>query len=137
MPNNTALLVTIDKFDPNLMLVNINKLKPFMFIEDKTLQPVLVKFGDLVINKPIQAKKLVPLLVELENFQLVELEPISNHSTHGSIKITNVFVHHYHNFPFHDNNAMVNNDPCRNPSFRLTTKAKGVVRLRAKRKSGS
>jgi len=109
--NNTALLVTINKFDPNSVLVNINKLKPFMFIEDKTLQPVLVKLGDLVTNKPIQAKELVPLLVELENFQLVEFELVSNHSTHGSIEITNVLVHHYHNFPFHDNNAMMSIDP--------------------------
>jgi hypothetical protein len=44
-----------------------------MFIEDKTLQPILVKPGDLVTNEPIQAKKLVPLLVELEIFQLVIL----------------------------------------------------------------
>jgi hypothetical protein len=35
------LLVTIDKFDPNLKLVNINKLKPYRFVEDHTLQLVL------------------------------------------------------------------------------------------------
>jgi hypothetical protein len=28
--------VTIDKFDPNPLLVNINKLKPYRFIEEKT-----------------------------------------------------------------------------------------------------
>jgi hypothetical protein len=38
LPNNTFLLVTIDKFDPNPVFVNINKLKPYRFIEDKTLQ---------------------------------------------------------------------------------------------------
>ncbi len=27
LPNNTILLIIIDKFDPNPMLVNINKLK--------------------------------------------------------------------------------------------------------------
>jgi hypothetical protein len=32
-----VLLVTIDKFDPNPMLVNVNKLKPYKFIEDRTL----------------------------------------------------------------------------------------------------
>jgi hypothetical protein len=37
------LLVTIDKFDHNPILVNINKLKPYRFVEDHTLQPILVK----------------------------------------------------------------------------------------------
>lgn len=35
--NNTMLLMTIDKFDPNPILVNINKLKPYRFVEDRTL----------------------------------------------------------------------------------------------------
>jgi hypothetical protein len=47
-----------------------------MFIEEKTLQLVLVKHGDLVINKLVQAKELVPLLVELEDFQPIEFEPV-------------------------------------------------------------
>jgi hypothetical protein len=29
--------MTIDKFDPNPILVNINKLKPYRFVEDDTL----------------------------------------------------------------------------------------------------
>jgi hypothetical protein len=33
----------IDKFDPNLILVNINKLKPYRFVEDQTFQPVVAK----------------------------------------------------------------------------------------------
>jgi hypothetical protein len=33
--------MTIDKFDPNLVLFNINKLKPYRFVEDQTLQLVL------------------------------------------------------------------------------------------------
>jgi hypothetical protein len=37
------LLMTIDKFDHNLVLVNINKLKPCRFVEDHTLQPIIVK----------------------------------------------------------------------------------------------
>jgi hypothetical protein len=36
----------IDKFDRNLLLVNINKLKPYRFVEDQTLQLVLAKFSD-------------------------------------------------------------------------------------------
>jgi hypothetical protein len=109
--NNTALLVTIDKFDPNLVLVKINKLNPFIFIEDKTLQHVLVKLGDLVTNKPIQTKKHVPLPVEIKDFQPIEFESVTNHSTLGSIKTTNVFVHHYHNLHVHNNNVVVSNDP--------------------------
>lgn len=35
--NNIVLLTTIDKFDPNPILVNINKLKPYRFVEDQTL----------------------------------------------------------------------------------------------------
>jgi hypothetical protein len=30
--NNTFLLVTLTNFEPNLVLVNINKLKPYQFI---------------------------------------------------------------------------------------------------------
>ncbi len=29
LPNDIVLLVNIDKFEPNLILVNINKLKPY------------------------------------------------------------------------------------------------------------
>ncbi len=28
-------LVTLDKFDPNLMLVNVNKLKPYQFLDEE------------------------------------------------------------------------------------------------------
>jgi hypothetical protein len=28
LPNNIVMLVTMDKFDPNPILVNVNKLKP-------------------------------------------------------------------------------------------------------------
>jgi hypothetical protein len=54
LPNNIVLLVTIDKFDPNPILVNINKLKPYMFIEDITLQPVLVNPSDMVVDEHVQ-----------------------------------------------------------------------------------
>ncbi len=67
MLNNIVLLVIIDKFDPNLVLVNINKLKPYMFIEDKTLQLVLIKLNDLLIDEPIRTKEPKPLPVELED----------------------------------------------------------------------
>jgi hypothetical protein len=67
------------------MLVNINKLKPYKFTEDKTLQPVLVKLDDLITIEPIQAKEPIPLLVEHEDFQLVGFELVNNQLTHGNI----------------------------------------------------
>jgi hypothetical protein len=36
------------------VLVNINKLKPYRFIENRTLQPILVKPSDLVIDELVQ-----------------------------------------------------------------------------------
>jgi len=67
-PNNTILFITIDKFDPNPVLININKLKPFRFIEDRTLQLVLVKPSDLVTDEPIQTKEPYSLPFELKGF---------------------------------------------------------------------
>jgi hypothetical protein len=31
LPNNILLLVTIEKFETNLVLVNVNKLKPYKY----------------------------------------------------------------------------------------------------------
>jgi len=33
LPNNIVLLMTIEKFETNLMLVNVNKLKPYKYME--------------------------------------------------------------------------------------------------------
>jgi hypothetical protein len=33
LPNNIVLLVTIEKFETNLVLVNVNKLKPYKYME--------------------------------------------------------------------------------------------------------
>ncbi len=33
LPNNTLLLVTIEKFETNLVLVNVNKFKPYKYME--------------------------------------------------------------------------------------------------------
>jgi hypothetical protein len=35
LPNNTMLLVTIEKFETNLVLVNMNKLKHYKYMESK------------------------------------------------------------------------------------------------------
>jgi hypothetical protein len=33
LPNNIVLLVTIEKFETNLVLVNVNKFKPYKYME--------------------------------------------------------------------------------------------------------
>jgi len=35
LPNNIMLLVTIEKFKTNLVLVNVNKLKPYKYMESE------------------------------------------------------------------------------------------------------
>jgi hypothetical protein len=74
LPNNIIILVTINKFDPNLVLVNTNKLKPYRFIEDITLQPMLVKPFDLVTNERVQK--------EISEFVFIKL--VINHETNIS-----------------------------------------------------
>ncbi len=110
MLNNIILVVTIDKFDPNPVLININKLKPNRFIEDKILQLVLVKPSDLVIDEPVQIEEHAPLPTELKDFQLVEFELVNNHLTHGTIKRIDVHVHYYHDVHVEDNNVTICND---------------------------
>jgi hypothetical protein len=70
----------------------MNKLKLYRFIKDRTLQLVLVKPSDLVIDEPIQTKELDSQPIELEDFQPIEFEPVC-------IKGIDVVVHHYHNVP--------------------------------------
>ncbi len=91
------------------MLININKLKPYRFIEDITLQPILAKISDLFINKPIQTKELEPLPIKLEIFQLIEFELINNLLAHGNIKGTNVLVQYRCDAPIEENNATIIN----------------------------
>jgi len=35
LPNNVVLLVTIEKFETKLLLVNVNKLKPYKYVESE------------------------------------------------------------------------------------------------------
>ncbi len=95
LPNNIVLLITIDKFDPNPILVNIKKLKPYMFIEDKTLQPILANPSDLVADEFIQIKEPEPLLVEKEKFEFVKFEPVNNYLIHGNIIGIDVPIRYY------------------------------------------
>jgi hypothetical protein len=74
LPNNIILLFNINKFDPNPVLVYINKLKLYRFIEHRTLQPLLVKPNDMVTNELVQTKRPKTLPIENENYELVEFE---------------------------------------------------------------
>jgi hypothetical protein len=56
--------VTIDKFDLNLVLVNINKLKPYRFVEDQTLQLDLIKSNDLLLEKSIDTSNYGNLFIK-------------------------------------------------------------------------
>jgi hypothetical protein len=67
-----------------------------MFIEDKTLQPILTNHNDLVIDKPTMTEEPEPLPIENENFEPIKFELVNNYLTNGSIIGTNVHVH-YHN----------------------------------------
>jgi hypothetical protein len=40
LPNNIILPTTLGKFEPDLMLVNINKLKPYRYIHEDVLKHV-------------------------------------------------------------------------------------------------
>jgi hypothetical protein len=39
LPNNTIILVFINNFEPNPILINVNKLKPYKYV-DKTLKGI-------------------------------------------------------------------------------------------------
>jgi hypothetical protein len=69
-------------------------LKPYRFIENRTLQPILANPSYLVINEVVQTKKLEPLHVENEDYEPIEFELINNYLTHGSIIGTNVPIHY-------------------------------------------
>ncbi len=47
--------MTINKFDLNLISVNINKLKPYIFVEDQAFQPILVEPSDFLLEEPLEA----------------------------------------------------------------------------------
>jgi hypothetical protein len=46
--------MTINKFNLNIILVNINKLKPYRFMEDQTLQLVLIKPSSFLPEEPME-----------------------------------------------------------------------------------
>jgi hypothetical protein len=115
-----VLLVIIDKFDPNPVLVNINKIKSYWFVEDNTLKPIIVNPSDLFIKEPIE-EKIDDLLTkksiekELGNLLFVICPQNSTHFTIDlgvylvgvcTLKCTlfskcHVFLHDYYNIKNH------------------------------------
>jgi hypothetical protein len=79
LANNIVLLVTIDKFDHNLVIININKLKPYLFIDDRTLQPIFVNLNDLPTKE----------LVENVVIKLIPIKHVINHhnDTHVGMNV--------------------------------------------------
>jgi len=64
--NNTTFLVIVDKFDPNPILVNINKLKPYQFQDSNAYRGLksIVKMGRDIANIEIGVNTTI-----LENVQ--------------------------------------------------------------------
>jgi hypothetical protein len=58
------LLVTIEKFDPNLVLVNINKLKPLWLVDNHTLLPIQVKPNDLLPKELVETNNYGNLFIK-------------------------------------------------------------------------
>ncbi len=110
MPNNIVTLVTIDKFDPNLVLDNINKLKPYRFIENRTLQPILVKPSDLATNEPIQIEIPKPPPVKNEDFEPIDFELVNNNLTLDNVAGVDVPLHYHGDVLVQSNDVLVCND---------------------------
>ncbi len=76
--------MTIDKFDPNPKLVNINKLKPYRFMEGQTLQPILTKLNDFLLEKPMEVTHFNNLFTK----QQVEVTHFDNLFTKQQVEVT-------------------------------------------------
>jgi hypothetical protein len=59
-----VLLMTIDKFDLNPILVNINKLKPYGFAKDHIFQLVLTKLSGFLSKEPMEATHFDSLFIK-------------------------------------------------------------------------
>ncbi len=61
LPNNTIFLVIINKFDPNPILININKLKPYWFQYTTTFKGLesIIKKGRDTTNTKIRINTII------------------------------------------------------------------------------
>jgi hypothetical protein len=78
----------IDKFDPNLVLINI-KLKPYRFAEDHTFQPILTKPNEFLLGELVDAAHFDNLfnekLVGTNHFSNLFVEKLVQFNTKGLI----------------------------------------------------
>ncbi len=84
----------INKFDLNLIPVNINKLKPYRFLKDHTLQPVLTKPSDFLWMKLKKATHFDNLftkqLVEVTHFNnMFNEKPVGTNHSSNMLKLKN------------------------------------------------
>jgi hypothetical protein len=89
--------VTSDKFDPNPILVNINKLKPYRFVEDHTFQPILAKLSDFLLEESVEATHFDNLFIKqpielthsdnLLNEELIETNNFGNRFVEKLVQI--------------------------------------------------
>jgi hypothetical protein len=56
--------MTIDKSDPNIILINIIKLKLYRFVKNHTLQRVLAKLCDFLLEEPVEATHFDKLFIK-------------------------------------------------------------------------
>jgi hypothetical protein len=83
--------MTDDKFDHNLILVNINKLKPYKFVEDHTVQPILDKPDDFLSKELVEVTHFDNLFTK----QVIEVTHFDNLLNEELIEINhsgNLFV---------------------------------------------
>ncbi len=66
--------MTIDKFDLNPILVNINKLKPYRFMEDHTFQHVLTNLSDFISKELVETIYFGNMFIE----ELIEINHYGN-----------------------------------------------------------
>ncbi len=77
--------MTIDKFDFNLVLFNINKLKPYRFVENHTFQLVIVKLSNFSSKELVETNHFGNMfneeLVETNHFgNMFIKEPVKLHT---------------------------------------------------------
>jgi hypothetical protein len=85
------LLVTIDKFNPNPILVNINKLKPYRFIEDHIFQPILTKPSDFLLEKPMEVTHSSKVFTK-QQVEVTHYDNLFNEKPVGMNHFSNLFI---------------------------------------------
>ncbi len=92
------LLMTIDKFDPNLVLVNINKLKLYRCVKDHIFQPVIAKLNDLLSKESVETNHYNNMftkeLIEVNHFNDLFIEGLVETNHYGNLFIEELVEFH-------------------------------------------